>query len=51
VAEPENLGEDLAVEVEIVGVGLERQEREDVALYDASWEEWGRDLERPVARG
>ena len=24
---------------------------EDTALYDASWEEWGRDLERPVARG
>lgn len=21
------------------------------ALYDASWEEWGRDLDRPVARG
>ena len=24
---------------------------EDAALYDASWEEWGRDPERPVARG
>jgi thiosulfate/3-mercaptopyruvate sulfurtransferase len=24
---------------------------EDVALYDASWEEWGRDPHRPVARG
>ena len=24
---------------------------EDVALYDASWEEWGRDPRRPVARG
>jgi thiosulfate/3-mercaptopyruvate sulfurtransferase len=23
----------------------------DVALYDASWEEWGRDRSRPVARG
>ena len=24
---------------------------EDARLYDASWEEWGRDLARPVARG
>src|SRR5207245_2732956 len=24
---------------------------EDVTLYDASWEEWGRDPELPVARG
>jgi thiosulfate/3-mercaptopyruvate sulfurtransferase len=24
---------------------------EDTALYDASWEEWGRDPTRPVARG
>jgi thiosulfate/3-mercaptopyruvate sulfurtransferase len=23
---------------------------EDAALYDASWEEWGRDPSRPVAR-
>jgi thiosulfate/3-mercaptopyruvate sulfurtransferase len=24
---------------------------EDVAVYDASWEEWGRDPARPVVRG
>jgi thiosulfate/3-mercaptopyruvate sulfurtransferase len=24
---------------------------EDASLYDASWEEWGRDQERPIARG
>jgi thiosulfate/3-mercaptopyruvate sulfurtransferase len=24
---------------------------EDVALYDASWEEWGRDTDGPIARG
>jgi thiosulfate/3-mercaptopyruvate sulfurtransferase len=24
---------------------------EDVALYDASWEEWGRDPALPLARG
>ena len=23
---------------------------DEVALYDASWEEWGRDPQRPVAR-
>jgi thiosulfate/3-mercaptopyruvate sulfurtransferase len=30
---------------------LHRAGFEDVALYDASWEEWGRDLRRSVARG
>jgi thiosulfate/3-mercaptopyruvate sulfurtransferase len=29
---------------------LRRAGIEDVRLYDASWEEWGRDLSRPVAR-
>lgn len=29
---------------------LNRAGVEDVALYDASWEEWGRDPTRPVAR-
>ena len=30
---------------------LHRAGFEDAALYDASWEEWGRDPERPVVRG
>jgi thiosulfate/3-mercaptopyruvate sulfurtransferase len=30
---------------------LERAGIEDVSLYDAGWDEWGRDPERPVARG
>ena len=29
---------------------LRRAGIEDAALYDASWEEWGRDPARPVAR-
>jgi thiosulfate/3-mercaptopyruvate sulfurtransferase len=29
---------------------LHRAGYEDTRLYDASWEEWGRDLQRPVAR-
>src|SRR5262249_22154323 len=29
---------------------LHRAGIDDVRLYDASWEEWGRDLTRPVAR-
>jgi thiosulfate/3-mercaptopyruvate sulfurtransferase len=29
---------------------LKRAGVEDAALYDASWEEWGRDPQRPVAR-
>ncbi|HEX2089975.1 MAG TPA: sulfurtransferase [Actinomycetota bacterium] len=31
--------------------GLVRAGFEDVALYDASWEEWGRDRTKPIARG
>jgi len=30
---------------------LERAGIEDVSLYDAGWDEWGRDAERPVDRG
>ena len=30
---------------------LERAGIEDVSLYDAGWDEWGRDPELPVARG
>jgi thiosulfate/3-mercaptopyruvate sulfurtransferase len=30
---------------------LHRAGFEDVGLYDASWDEWGRDFELPVARG
>ena len=30
---------------------LDRAGIEEAALYDAGWDEWGRDLERPVARG
>jgi thiosulfate/3-mercaptopyruvate sulfurtransferase len=30
---------------------LRRAGVEDVRLYDGSWEEWGRDMSRPVARG
>jgi thiosulfate/3-mercaptopyruvate sulfurtransferase len=30
---------------------LNRAGVEDAALYDASWEEWGRDASRPVTRG
>jgi thiosulfate/3-mercaptopyruvate sulfurtransferase len=30
---------------------LRRAGFEDVRLYDGSWEEWGRDVSRPVARG
>ena len=41
----------VAISASGLAFGLHLAGVRDVAVYEASWEEWGRDPERPVARG
>lgn len=41
----------VAISASGLAFGLRLAGVEDVAVYEASWEEWGRDPARPVARG
>jgi thiosulfate/3-mercaptopyruvate sulfurtransferase len=41
----------VAISASALAFALVRAGFEDVKLYDGSWEEWGRDPSRPVARG
>jgi thiosulfate/3-mercaptopyruvate sulfurtransferase len=41
----------VAISASGLAFGLDLAGVRDVAVYEASWEEWGRDLGRPVARG
>lgn len=40
----------VAISASGLAFGLRLAEVQDVAVYEASWEEWGRDPARPVAR-
>jgi thiosulfate/3-mercaptopyruvate sulfurtransferase len=41
----------VAISASGLAYGLHRAGVRDVSVYEASWEEWGRDAARPVARG
>jgi len=41
----------VAISASALAFGLRRAGIERVGVYEASWEEWGRDPARPVARG
>jgi thiosulfate/3-mercaptopyruvate sulfurtransferase len=41
----------VAISASGLAFGLRLAGVQDVAVYEASWEEWGRDPARPVARG
>jgi thiosulfate/3-mercaptopyruvate sulfurtransferase len=41
----------VAISASGLAFGLRRAGVQDVAVYEASWDEWGRDPARPVARG
>ena len=40
----------VAISASCLAFGLSLAGVEEVAVYEASWEEWGRDPSRPVAR-